>query len=53
MIVEGLTMLQNNVEMDLKMKLIESSQTQKELAERLGVSLSYVNRIIMPVVIIL
>jgi DNA-binding CsgD family transcriptional regulator len=43
-------MLQNNVEMDLKM--IESSQTQKELAERLGVSLSYVNRIIMPVVII-
>lgn len=45
-------MLQNNVEMDLKMKLIESSQTQKELAERLGVSLSYVNRIIMPVVII-
>lgn len=39
-------MLQNNIEMDLKMKLIESSQTQKELAERLGVSLSYVNRII-------
>lgn len=39
-------MLQNNIEMDLKMKLIESSQTQKELAARLGVSLSYVNRII-------
>ena len=27
-------MLQNNVEMDLKMKLIESSQTQKELADQ-------------------
>ena len=38
-------MLQNNVEMDLKMRLIESEQTQKEVAEKLGVSLSYVNRI--------
>ena len=33
-------MLQNNVEMDLKMRLIE-----REVAEKLGVSLSYVNRI--------
>ena len=38
-------MLQNNVEMDLKMRLIESGQTQTEVAERLGVSLSNVNRI--------
>ena len=38
-------MLQNNIEMDLKMRLIESEQTQKEIAEKLGVSLSYVNRI--------
>ena len=38
-------MLQNNVEMDLKMRLIESCQTQTEVAEKLGVSLSYVNRI--------
>ena len=38
-------MLQNNVEMDLKMRLIESGQTQTEIAEKLGVSLSYVNRI--------
>ena len=38
-------MLQNNVEMDLKMRLIESGQTQTEVAEKLGVSLSYVNRI--------
>ena len=38
-------MHQNNVEMDLKMRLIESGQTQTEVAENLGVSLSYVNRI--------
>ena len=38
-------MLQNNVEMDLKMRLIESGQTQTEIAEKLGVSLSHVNRI--------
>ena len=38
-------MLQNNVEMDLKMRMIESGQTQKEVAEKFGVSLSYVNRI--------
>ena len=38
-------MLQNNIEMDLKMRLIESGQTQKEIAEKLGVTLSYVNRI--------
>ena len=38
-------MLQNNVEMDLKMRLIESGQTQTEVAEKLGVSLSYINRI--------
>ena len=38
-------MLKNNIEMDLKMRLIESGQTQKEIAEKLGVTLSYVNRI--------
>ena len=38
-------MLQNNVEMDLKMRLIESGQTQTEGAEKRGGSLSYVNRI--------
>ena len=38
-------MLQNNIEMELKMRLIESGQTQKEIAEKLGVTLSYVNRI--------
>ena len=38
-------MLQNNVELDLKTRLIESGLTQTEIADKLGVSLSYVNRI--------
>ena len=38
-------MLQNNIEMDLKMRMIEGSTTQTELAEKLGVSIAYVNRI--------
>ena len=38
-------MLQNNIELDLKTKLIESSTTQTEVAEKVGVSLAYLNRI--------
>ena len=38
-------MLANNIELDLKTRLIESALTQTEIAERVGVSLSYVNRI--------
>lgn len=38
-------MLLNNVELDLKTKFIEGETTQTEIAERVGVSLSYVNRI--------
>ena len=38
-------MLQNNIELDLKTKLIESGTTQTEVAEKVGVSLAYVNRI--------
>ena len=38
-------MLQNNIELDLKTRLIESGLTQTEVAERVGVTLSYVNRI--------
>ena len=38
-------MLQNNVELDLKTRLIEGGITQTEVAEKLGVSLAYVNRI--------
>ncbi len=38
-------MLRNNVELDLKTKLIEGETTQTEIAEMIGVSLPYVNRI--------
>ena len=38
-------MLQNNVELDLKTRLKESGLTQTEVAGKLGISLSYVNRI--------
>ena len=38
-------MLQNSIELDLKTKLIESGTTQTEMAEKVGVSLAYVNRI--------
>ena len=38
-------MLQNNIELDLKTRLIESGLTQTEVAEKVGVSLAYVNRI--------
>lgn len=38
-------MLQNNIEMDMKMRLIEGGMTQTEVAEKVGVTLSYVNRI--------
>ena len=38
-------MLENNIELDLKTRLIESGMTQTEVAAKIGVSLSYVNRI--------
>lgn len=38
-------MLRNNVELDLKTKYIESGKTQTKIAEQIGVSLPYVNRI--------
>ena len=38
-------MLQNNIELDLKTRFIESGLTQTGVAEKVGVSLSYVNRI--------
>jgi len=42
----GEEMLKNNVELDLKMRFIEDGITQTDVAERIGVSLPYVNRII-------
>lgn len=41
----GKPMLQNNVERDLKAKFIEEGVTQTKIAEDIGVSLPYVNRI--------
>ena len=38
-------MLQNNIELDLKTRFIESGLTQTEVADKVGVSLAYVNRI--------
>ena len=38
-------MLRNNVELDLKTRFIEDGITQTETAEKVGVSLPYVNRI--------
>jgi transcriptional regulator with XRE-family HTH domain len=39
-------MLRNNIELDLKTRLIEEGITQTEIAEKIDVSLPYVNRII-------
>ena len=39
-------MLTNNIEQDLKTRMIEEGVTQTETAEGLGVSIPYVNRII-------
>ena len=39
-------MLRNNVELDLKTRFIEDGVTQTGIAEKIGVSPPYVNRII-------
>ena len=39
-------MLINNIETDLKTHMIEKGVTQKKIAEELGVSVPYVNRIV-------
>ena len=39
-------MLKNNIEMDIKMRCIEKSTTQTKIAENIGTSPSYVNKII-------
>ena len=38
-------MLRNNVELDLKTKFLEGGTMQTEIAEAIGVSLPYMNRI--------
>lgn len=39
-------MIKNNIELDVKVKCIENSITQTQLAEEVGTSSPYVNRII-------
>ena len=39
-------MLKNNIEMDVKMRCIEKSITQAKIAEDIGTSPSYVNKIV-------
>ena len=39
-------MLLNNIELDIKTKCIEKSTTQAKLAENVGTSASYVNKIV-------
>lgn len=38
-------MLRNNVELDLKTRFIQSKVSQTQMADRVGVSSSYINRI--------
>ncbi len=40
------SMLKNNIEIDVKVKCVEEQTTQAELAEKVGTSPSYVNRLI-------
>lgn len=39
-------MLKNNIELDVKVKCIEASTTQAKIAEEIGITPSYVNRLI-------
>ena len=39
-------MLKHNIEMDVKMRCIEKSTTQAKIAENIGTSPSYVNKIV-------
>ena len=39
-------MLKNNIEIDVKTKCIEESRTQAQVAESIGTSPSYVNKIV-------
>lgn len=39
-------MLRNHIELDIKTKCIEADTTQKQIAQKIGTSLPYVNRVI-------
>lgn len=40
------SMIRNNIEVDVKVKCIEAGKTQVQLAEEIGTTSQYVNRII-------
>ena len=44
--MEGIIVQKNNVEVDVKVKCIEESVTQVQLAEAIGTSAQYVSRLI-------
>lgn len=39
-------MVRNNIELDVKVKCVETNTTQQTLAERIGTTGQYVNRVI-------
>ena len=39
-------MVKNNIELDVKVKCIENGTTQAQIAEDIGITRSYVNRVI-------
>lgn len=39
-------MIKNNIELDVKVKCIEQNTTQTQIAEEIGTTKSYVNRVI-------
>ena len=39
-------MVKNNIEIDVKVKCIENSVTQAQMAEKIGTTPAYVNRVI-------
>lgn len=45
-VAERKAMVKNNIELDVKVKCIEGETTQVQLAEEIGTTKSYVNRII-------
>ena len=44
--LRGEAMLKNNIEMDIKIKCIEESKTQASIAEGVGTSPAYINKIV-------
>ena len=38
-------MLKNNIEVDVKIKLLEAGKTQQQLADKIGTTGQYVNRV--------